>query len=237
MFSSKDNRYTTSLSCQHCRMAKFCLPSLCALNDKVFALEGLVEHKRALQPHELLIRQSTPQKYLYAIHSGSLKGFYIDNAGREHVSNFYYHGDVVGLEFMFYGKFLTDIVALEATVLCYISLTKFKQLHQRSPELREQLINIYSQHLWNSYSMHGSYNSRQLVIHFLLNLSSHAASLGESESELILSMGRHDIGNFLGLSSETVSRALTQLKKDGLIKVNRNSIKLNQIAQLKKLAT
>lgn len=220
-----------------CQVTQLCMPCRFAIKNK-FSYDGdIIQRRRTLDTGEYLIRQSDKQRYIYIIKSGSLKGGYIDRSGREHVTCFYFSGDSIGIEFLYYGKYLVDILALEPCSICYLNLAKFKELHRDSFELREQLINIFSQNLWHSYSMHGSYNSKELVARFLLNLSSHSVSVGESATELKLSMGRHDIGNFLGLSSETVSRALTQLKLNQLISVNRNLIKLHNIEQLKELMT
>lgn len=227
----------TKHDCTYCRAAKFCLPALCMLNEKPYSPNDLIERRRIFKQHEHLIRKSEPQKYLYAIHSGCCKGYYVDSAGREHVSSFYYPGDIMGLESIFFGKFLIDIIALDTSDICYISLAKFKTFQWQSQEAREQLLNIFSQQLWQSYSMHGVYSAQELVIQFLLNLSLHSKALGESETKLKLSMGRHDIGNFLGLSSETVSRVITRLKTNKLIEVERNYIKLCNLARLNELAT
>ncbi len=195
-----------------------------------------IERTRLFKRNEHLVYRSDPQRYLYIVHAGCCKGYYIDASGREHISNFYYPGDIIGLESIFFRKFLINVIALETSHICYINLSKFLSLQQQSPEMKEQFIDIFSQQLWHAYSMHGTYNSKELVIQFLLDLSTHAKKQGQSGSELTLSMGRHDIGNHLGLSSETVSRVFTQLKIEKLIQVNRNFIKLCDIARLKQLA-
>lgn len=228
---------TISFNCRNCKIAKHCLFGLFVSDDKILKTEDLVERKRVLNPGQALIHQLDRQRYIYVVHSGSLKGRYIDITGREHVTNFYYPSEILGIEFLFYGKFLVDIVALETCSLCYINLTRFKECLNQSSELRERLVNICSQHLWLSYSTRGSHTAIELVIYFLLNLKSQVISGDDHENQLELSMKRDDIGNYLGLSSETVSRALTKLKTNGLITVNKNSIKLNNVEQLKKLAT
>jgi len=222
--------------CFYCRAVKFCLPALCLSNSDANDVDRLIDRRRILNPGAHLIRKSDPQIYLYAMHSGCCKGYYVDHNGKEHVSSFYYPGDIMGLESIFFGKFLVDIVALETSDICYINLEKFKQMNKISAETQSQLINIFSQQLWQSYSLHGAFSALELVVQFLLNLSHHAKNLGESEINLKLSMGRHDIGNFLGLSSETVSRVMTRLKNKRLIEVDRNQIKICDLNALKSIA-
>jgi len=223
--------------CYRCRASNYCLPALCVHNNnQTDPMVRLVDRKRIFNPHESLCYKSQPLKYLFAVHSGSCKASYVDHSGREHVTNFFYPGDIIGLESIFFHEHLVDIVALETSHICYISLDRFKELHRQSAEIRTQLVNFLSHQLWQLYSMQGSYTAEEQVVQFLLNLLHHAKIRGESASVLRLSMGRHDIGSYLGLSSETVSRVMTRLKKQRLISVERNVIELLNLSALNMIA-
>ncbi len=230
------NRFSKQ-SCSGCRVADQCLPGLIVRNNSScsldrYSLDNLVERRRIFHQNEHLSFKMQRLDYLYAIHSGSCKAYYVDHEAREHITNFYYPGDVIGLESIFSRKHLVDIVALETSSICFIELSRFMQLHQQSSEIRTQLVNLYSQQLWQAYCMQGTFKAEELLVRFLLNLSHHAKARGESEEQLHLSMGRHDIGSYLGLSSETVSRVITRLKKQKLISVNRSMITLRNLSAL-----
>jgi CRP/FNR family transcriptional regulator len=230
------NRFAKQ-SCLGCRVAAQCLPGLIVRNNSGrsldrYSLDNLVERRRIFHQHEHLSFKMQRLNYLYAIHSGSCKAYYVDHEAREHVTNFYYPGDVIGLESIFSHKHLVDIVALETSSICFIELNRFMELHRQSPEIRAQLVNLYSQQLWQAYYMQGPFKAEDLLVRFLLNLSHHAKARGESEEQLHLPMGRHDIGNYLGLSSETISRVITRLKKQKLISVNRSMITLDNLPAL-----
>lgn len=206
-------------------------------SKKEQGFRSIIERRRFIKKLDHINYQSSPQKYFYVLNSGCCKGYYIDITGREHVTNFYFSGDIIGLESLFSGTFLINIIALTDCHISYINISKFKQLNYNDPEIVERLINLFSKQLWQANSMKGSYNAQELVIQFLLILSNHPQSFGYSKSYLTLPMGRKDIGNFLGLSSETVSRVITHLKEAKLIEVKRNIIKLCNLKRLNQLAS
>ena len=222
--------------CAYCHSARFCLPSLCISNGEDNSLLKIAERQRIFHANEYIIHKGESQRYLYAIHSGCCKSYFVDTKGREHVNNFYYPGDIIGLESLFSHRYLVNVVAMDTSNICYINLNHFKSIINEVPDVREQLLNIFSQQLWQAYSMKGSFKAKELVVQFLINISVHSRLLGQSGSEFTLPMGRQDIANFLGLSSETVSRVITSLKQDKIINVNRHSIELCDIPRLNEIA-
>jgi CRP/FNR family transcriptional regulator, anaerobic regulatory protein len=229
------NKLDVQTNCSSCRAARYCLPGLCFHNGNTSYLSEIKERHRIFRPQEYVIYKGEPQRYLYAVHSGCCKSYFVDDKGREHVSNFYYPGDIIGFESMFSKNYLVNIVTMDTSDICYINLAKFKALLIKIPQIQEQLLNVFGQQLWQSYTMKGSFKAKELVVQFLLNISSHVKRHGQSAHEFNLPMGRQDIANFLGLSSETVSRVLTELKKKNLINVDRNHIKLLELSKLHNL--
>jgi CRP/FNR family transcriptional regulator len=81
----------------------------------------------------------------------------------------------------------------------------------------------------------GSMRAEERMAAFLLNLSQRFAALGYSASEFVLRMTREEIGSFLGMKLETVSRAFSKFQDDGLIGVQQKHIRITDAAGLRKL--
>lgn len=174
---------------------------------------------------------------LYVVKSGSIKTFITNQVGEEQILNFHGPGDLLGIDALPFKKNISTAISLETSSVCSIPVAKledaFKQLIP--PWLFEFAIEKFKQENSNSYML-GKKNANNRVAAFLLKTSEHYRVLGCSSTEFDLSMSRDDIGNYLGLASETVSRTLTNMKKDGCVKLDRRHITIVDTQHLQMLA-
>jgi CRP/FNR family transcriptional regulator len=82
----------------------------------------------------------------------------------------------------------------------------------------------------------GSMRAEQRLAVFLLNLSQRYDQRGYSPTEIVLRMTREEIGSYLGLKLETVSRLLSRFREEGLLQVDGRVLKLLDLSALKQLA-
>ena len=222
--------------CQICRARPYCLPALCQKGRVYCELNSLVQRRRILHEGDILFRQHEPADFLMVLSSGVCKSYFLDSKCREHVCGFFYPGDLIGTESLYHDLYQTNAVILETGCVCYISVAEIHQALSRSADLQQQVIKMLSQQLWHEYAGAGSFSAEERVVQFLLDLSRKQKRLGYSEHQLRLFMSRSDIANYLGMRSETISRVLTRLQRDDVIRVHRESINLRDLKRLETLA-
>lgn len=192
-----------------------------------------VKQQYALKKRETLYFPETTFTSLYAIQSGSIKTFEIDQQGNELIHGFYFSGEILGYEGIARGQYLFSAVALSDTVVCEIPYSNFVELLNLNPSLQKHILFLFSQRL----SM-GSYlcfvTAEQRLAAFLIDLSQRLSFSQNRHFEL--PMSRQDIGNYLGLTTETVSRLLSKFKENKLIHVEHKNIEFLQFDQLKLIA-
>ena len=215
----------TKSTCIQCSLAHFCL-----YNNKV----GIKPQKRHLKRKETLHRSLDAFTNLYAIEQGALKTYQTDPAGNELIQGLYLKNEVYGYEAIYTGHYLYSSSALTDTILCEISYPNFLELIRTEPELLNRILYLMSQQL-----VTGSYlkstTAQQKLSAFLLDLSSRL-SKNELHREFILPLSYQDIGNYLGLATETISRILSQFRKNEMISIVNKQIHFLQLDELKRIA-
>lgn len=178
---------------------------------------------------------------LFLVHSGFLKTTLLDESGNEQVLNFPMKGDVMGIESMHCGHYSCEAVALSDCDIIVLPSTTILQFCHRHQQLEQTLFGLMSRELGRQQqrlSLHGSASAEARVARFLLALAERFHALGYARTSFNLRMTRNDIGNYLGLTLETVSRSLSGLNELGLITVNQRQITIRDargLATLKKL--
>jgi CRP/FNR family transcriptional regulator len=225
------------VSCAACRLADLCLPYGLHENE-VEQLATIVKNKRPLRANEYLYSQGDPGLSLYAVKSGSFRSFITNSDGVEQTIGFYLPGELMGLDGLQSGLFTCSIVALETGSICELPLAHLTELCVQIPGLQNQLIRILGKEIASDHDkilLLGHRSAKARMATFLLMLSLRYGALGFSSTEFNLSMRRHDIANFLGLTIETVSRQLAELSKHGIISVKRRSVQINDLDLLKSI--
>ena len=188
---------------------------------------------------DYLHHNGDPVNSLYIIRSGSVKEFVSNNCGDEHILAFYLPGELIGLDSIGKESYQCGIISLETTTYCAISLDKFEHMCQQFPELQKMIFNTMSKIIsFENKMLLSACNKKanERIAVFLLSLSRRYLHLGYSANEVHLPMSRQDIGSYLGLTSETVSRVFTQLQKDKIISVSPKMAIINDMDSLTALS-
>lgn len=227
---------SASLKCRECALRRVCLPA--SLSDvELEQLEGIIRHNRRLRKQEYLFRANEATRQVYALRSGALKTCLTTRDGSELVTGFVFPGELVGLDAFGGEQFPSHAMALEASVVCVIPLAPLEELVGTSARLRKTLLKSMSHEL-HSEQQHLSHNREsagQRFIAFLLDLSVRNGRRGLSPTQLNLPMTRAEIGSYLGLTTETISRLFTRYRQLGLIESNGREVRLLDVASLLQL--
>jgi len=175
---------------------------------------------------------------IYLVYSGFLKNTWADTYGNEKVINFPMKGELVGLDGIAHGKFANSLKALTDSELISIPLDFCRRQNVEGEVFRNHIISVLSQQLVNEQKSSFIISSLPVdakVAKFLLSLSFKFKSLGYSEKSFLLRMTREEIGSYLGVSLETVSRTISGLCTIGVLKKNNRSIEIMNFDALKKL--
>jgi len=224
------------LSCDTCRMRALCLPA--ALDPHhLKTLEDIIEHRRALRGGDYLYQQNQPFTALYAILAGSIKTFTTHEDGWVRVNGCHLPGEIFGFSGIDAGHYRSTARALEDTVVCEIPYNDLEQLCRQIPDLQSRLLHLMSRRLVEDQELAAQFlhkrPARRRLAAFLLSLSTRAARRGESTCELRLPMSRTDIGNYLGVTLETVCRELARLEKEGAIHVHKRELTILDLPRLR----
>lgn len=222
-------------TCVACRLADLCLPYGLHENE-IEQLATIVKNKRPLNTDQFLYTQGDEGQSLFAVKSGSFRSFITNSDGVEHTLGFYLPGELIGLDCLQTGHYTCSIVALETGTVCELPIAYLKTLSAEIPGLQTQLIRVLGKEICSDHDkilLLGHSSAKEKMASFLLMLSLRYGALGFSNTEFNLSMRRHDIADFLGLTIETVSRQLADLNKEGIITVNGRSIQITKLNYLR----
>lgn len=216
------------ISCQNCSISQLCLPFTLDENS-LTELDSMIERKRPYQRGDALFRAGQPLQSLFAVRSGSVKTYTLDNNGDMQITAFHLPGDLVGFEAIGSGIHHGYAEAMETSMVCEIPFTHLETLSGQIPALRRQIMRLMSDEITTDKRMLTLLNTRtaeQRLATFLIDLSTRFQTRGLSSKEFRLTMTRAEIGNYLGLTVETVSRLLGKFQKTGFIAVDGRLITL-----------
>lgn len=226
-------------ACQDCQLRKLCL-GFALSAEELSELDSVVKRQRCLSSGQYLYRQGDPFDYVHVVRTGSLKTYSLASDGTEQVTGFYLPGELTGLDAISTGTYPCAAQALENTSVCLIRYTKLEELSTAIPSLRQSLVHLMSRALYNNEQHIASLGSKSAEMRFawfLTRFSERFKERGYSPSEFYLRMSRGDIGNYLGLAMETVSRLFRRFQDLGLIAVDRRLIRIPDLAALQSFAT
>lgn len=224
-------------ACSSCSVHELCLPA--GLDQHgLEQLDRIVNRKRPLKRGEYLYRAGSALQSLYAVRTGFLKSSVLHDDGREQVAGFHMTGEMLGMDAIGSGKHICDAIALEDSDVCEIPYNELEQLSRNIPALQHHFHRIMSREITRDYGVMlllGSMRAEERLAAFLLNLSQRFASRGYSPLRFHLRMTREEIGSYLGLKLETISRAFSQFQNEGLVTVRNKSIEINDLERLRLL--
>lgn len=231
-------RSTHQAHCSDCSLATLCLPLSLEMQD-MDALDAIVKRGRPLKKGEFLFRQGDTFGSVFAVRSGSLKTFNLTDCGEEQITGFHLPSEFVGLSAMDTELYPVSAIALETTSICEIPFERLDELSLHLPQLRRQLMRIMSREIRDEQQMLlllSKKNADERIATFLVNLSARFRARGYSPNQFRLAMSRSEIGNYLGLAVETVSRVFTRFQQNNLLKADGKEIHLLNLVELCELA-
>jgi len=224
--------------CANCSMHQLCLPM--GLGDAdINRLDQIIRRRRRVLRDENLYRIADPFKNLYAIRFGHFKTFQINAGGEQQITGFQMAGELLGMDAISAEQHHCDAVALEDSEVCEIPFARLEELFGKIPALLHHFHRLMSQEITREQSVMlllGNMRAEQRFAAFIANLSSRYAARGYSSTEFQLRMSREDIGNYLGLTIESISRLVSSFRKQGLLKVNKREVQVIDPVRLRTLA-
>jgi CRP/FNR family transcriptional regulator len=228
----------SSINCQHCGFSQLCLPF--TLNDaELDKLDQIIQRKRPSHKGDHLFEAGKQLQALYAVRTGSFKTYTLTEQGEEQITGFHLPGDVIGFDAIGDQQHPSYAQALETALVCEIPFHNLDQLLDQVPKLRQQLMRLMSQDIHGDQQMMLLLNRKtaeEKLAAFLTNLAQRFGSRGFSRKEFRLTMTRGEIGNYLGLTVETISRLLGRFHKDELIHVDGKLIAITNFEELSRVA-
>jgi CRP/FNR family transcriptional regulator len=218
-------------------MREFCLPVGLGPSE-VKQFEALIAQRIKLRKNDTLYRAGEPFYALYAIQLGSLKTSVLAEDGREQMTGYHVLGEIVGFDGIGTDLHCAGAVALEDTEVCVLPFGNLEHLARTMPTLQHNLHRFMSREITrNKIAMLalGSMRAEERLAMFLLNLGDRYHRRGYSSTEFVLRMTREEIGSYLGLKLETVSRLFSRFQGEGLIRVQGRAVKLLDPLRLKRI--
>ena len=227
---------SAQLSCSSCNLRELCLPGGCL--EDLERVENIVYARRRVKRGETLFSAGDEFNAVYAIRSGFFKTCVVDGEGREQVTGFFMGGELLGMDGLGSGTHNGAAVALEDSEICVMPFNLIEKMAREIPSLQRHLHSVLAREIVRDHGVMmllGSMRAEERLAAFLTNLSKRFVRRGYSQSDFHLRMTREEIGSYLGLKLETVSRLFSQFQKDGLIAVEQKHVRILDIAGLEKM--
>lgn len=223
-----------AIHCQDCSISQLCIPF--TLNEhELDQLDNIIERKKPIQKSQVLFKAGDELTSLYAIRSGTIKTYTISETGEEQITSFQLPGDLVGFDAITNARHPSFAQALETAMVCEIPYDILDDLIGKIPKLRQQMMRLMSSEIQSDQEMIlllSKMNAEERLAAFIYNLSKRYSARGFSSREFRLTMTRGDIGNYLGLTVETISRLLGRFQKLGILSVQGKYITINDLNAL-----
>jgi len=220
--------------CSTCHLKDLCLP--CGLTGTdVERLDGLKFARRRIREGHALYHEGEKFQFIYAVRSGTFKSTLNLKDGREQVTGFQMAGELLGLDGLAAGKHASSAVALEDAEICAIPYAHLSELAAVSADLQLVISRLMSREIVREHSLMmllGSMNAEERLAAFLLNISQRMKARGYSASEFHLRMSRAEIGSYLGMKLETVSRTFSAFAQQRLLEVDKKHVRILDLAGL-----
>jgi CRP/FNR family transcriptional regulator, anaerobic regulatory protein len=226
-------------ACAPCTLRQFCQHTGHSGAGDVSNAGGPVGRVRALLRGETLFRAGQNDGAVYAVRAGALKTTTLTDEGGEHVLGFHLPGELVGLDSLVTGAHFVEAIALMDTQVCAVTMDALLARSVATPDLGRELLHVVGCSAMSCHTHVDVLLRRQATERIALFLHGLLARLhlaGQQGAELVLPMSREDVGHYLGLALETVSRGFTRLQDDGIISVDGRSVRILDSDQLRRVA-
>ena len=228
---------TIKVACSSCNMRELCMP-VGLSNDELDRIDDLVTMRRKVKRGEVLFHSGEKFTNLFAIRTGFFKTCIASEDGRYQVTGFQMAGEIVGLDGIVNDTHTCDAVALEDAEVCIMPFDRIEEISREVNSLQRHVHKIMSREIVREHGVIlflGSMRAEERLAAFLLNLVQRLHARGFSQSELLLRMSREEIGSYLGMKIETVSRTFSKFVEDGIVEVKQRNIRILKTDALKEI--
>jgi CRP/FNR family transcriptional regulator len=227
--------HAIKVACSNCNLRELCMPL--GLNQaELDRIDDVVASRRKIKRGATLFRNGEKFSSLYAIRTGFFKTCVASEDGRDQVTGFQMAGEIVGLDGIVNEHHTCDAVALEDAEVCVMPFERIEELSREVTALQRHVHKIMSREIVRENGVMlllGSMRAEERLAAFLLNLVQRLHARGFSQSELVLRMTREEIGSYLGLKLETVSRTFSKFVEDGIVEVKQRHVRILNTDSLK----
>jgi CRP/FNR family transcriptional regulator len=222
------NQQTIKVACSNCNLRELCMP-VGLTDDQLKRIDDVVAVRRKIKRGSTLFRNGESFTSLFAIRTGFFKTCVATEDGRDQVTGFQMAGEIIGLDGIVNDHHTCDAVALEDAEVCVMPFERIEELSREVNALQHHVHKIMSREIVREHGVMlllGSMRAEERLAAFLLNLVQRLHARGFSQSELVLRMTREEIGSYLGLKLETVSRTFSKFVEDGIVEVKQRHVRI-----------
>jgi CRP/FNR family transcriptional regulator len=231
------NSNTIKVACSNCNLRELCMP-MGLSQTELERIDNVVANRRRIKRGATLFRNGEKFSSLYAIRTGFFKTCVASEDGRDQVTGFQMAGEIVGLDGIVHDHHTCDAIALEDAEVCVMPFDRIEELSREVNALQRHVHKIMSREIVRENGVMlllGSMRAEERLAAFLLNLVQRLHARGFSQSELVLRMTREEIGSYLGLKLETVSRTFSKFVEDDIVEVKQRHVRILNPDKLKDL--
>ena len=235
--NSTEPLHELKVACSSCSLRELCLP-LGLSGADVERLDTLVANRRSVRRGGALFHVGDPFNELYAVRTGFFKTCVASEDGASQVTGFQMAGEMLGLDAISHDRHTCDAIALEDSQVCVIPYDRLEALSREFVELQQAFHKIMSREIVRDHGVMlllGSMRAEERLATFILNLTRRLKARGFSPSALVLRMTREEIGSYLGLKLETVSRTFSKFHEEGLLAVRQREVRVLDEEGLRRL--
>jgi CRP/FNR family transcriptional regulator len=229
------NSHTIKVACSNCNLRELCMP-MGLKAEELDKIDEVVAVRRKVKRGTRLYANGEKFVSLYAIRTGFFKTCITTEDGRNQVTGFQMAGEIIGLDGIVKDQHTCDAVALEDAEVCVMPFDRIEELSRDVAALQRHVHKIMSREIVREHGVMlllGSMRAEERLAAFLLNLVQRLHARGFSQSELLLRMTREEIGSYLGLKLETVSRTFSKFVEEGIVEVKQRHVRILDTNALK----
>lgn len=226
------------VSCGNCRLNSICLP-LALESDDISQLDDVIQRSKPMQKNQHLYREGDDFHSVFAVRSGAMKAYKTTDDGREQVTGFYFPGEILGMDGISKNVHASSAKTLETAAVCEIPFSSLEKLSTLMPSLQRHFFQLMSHEITvdqQLITLLSKNSADERVASLMLSISARNARRKLSSTHFRLPMSRVDIGNYLGLTVETVSRVFSRMQKLNLLRVDNKEIEILDPSGLREMA-
>ncbi len=227
------------INCGNCRLASICLPISLQLED-IDRLDDIIQRGRPIHRLDHVYHAGDDFSSVYALRSGAVKTVKVTEDGEEQITGFYLPGEILGMDGLATNQHSNSAIALETSAICEIPFPRLEELSAKVPSLQRRFFQLMSKEITQDQqliTLLSKNSAEQRIGAILLSISARNHNRGLAASDFFLPMSRSDIGNYLGLTIETVSRVFSKLNKLNIISLDKKHVVINDMDALKNLSS